>query len=416
MKKGFTLIELLAVIVILGLIAVITIPIVGRVLDNSKFNVALESALGYISAANAEASRNILNGQGINVTDQKYIFETDEDEEALSKIYVNGSLPSYAFLEFDPITLTVVQARICMNSYSIKYDDGASSRASIDYCHEYDKYAPIVTASLTRNIATINITDESSGADVYCINTTNSPRNCNWEKTNGINIERTFADLGTYYIFGRDKAGNTSSSYELIIDESCFCQYEAGDVFTFAYKGSQEEWTVPCDGIYKIDVWGAKGGDAYYRPWAECCGCIWNGSTGSATNGYSLSATYRLALDDTLKFVVGGNGGTGMNVDTCWDGTQAQTGGGGYNGGRGGVSGGSGSGGGTDVYLGDTKILGAHGGSGFLQGYGDYRQNEIGGGGSNYINSSIPNYVGTNAGASKNSTGGKVEVTFLGNE
>lgn len=43
MKKGFTLIEVLAVIVILGLIALITTPIIFNVVDNSRMNAFTRS-------------------------------------------------------------------------------------------------------------------------------------------------------------------------------------------------------------------------------------------------------------------------------------------------------------------------------------------------------------------------------------
>ena len=46
--KGFTLIELLAVIIILGLIAIITIPKINKQIDQSKSNIAKTSTQSYI--------------------------------------------------------------------------------------------------------------------------------------------------------------------------------------------------------------------------------------------------------------------------------------------------------------------------------------------------------------------------------
>ncbi len=38
------------------------------------------------------------------------------------------------------------------------------------------------------------------------------------------------------------------------------CKYEVGKEWSFAYKGSPEEFKVPCNGTYKIELWGAAGG------------------------------------------------------------------------------------------------------------------------------------------------------------
>lgn len=50
-EKGFTLIELLAVIVILGIIAVIAIPMIGNVIDKSRQNADLATARQIYDAA-----------------------------------------------------------------------------------------------------------------------------------------------------------------------------------------------------------------------------------------------------------------------------------------------------------------------------------------------------------------------------
>ena len=58
MKKGFTLIELLAVIVILAIIGIITIPIIGNVIEESKKQALEASVKGIIDATNYFAITN----------------------------------------------------------------------------------------------------------------------------------------------------------------------------------------------------------------------------------------------------------------------------------------------------------------------------------------------------------------------
>ncbi len=45
------------------------------------------------------------------------------------------------------------------------------------------------------------------------------------------------------------------------------CKYVEGTVWTFDYTGAEQEFTTPCDGNYKIEAWGAQGGNynsSYY--------------------------------------------------------------------------------------------------------------------------------------------------------
>jgi len=62
-KNGFTLIELLSVIVILGIIAVIAVPTINDLLDESKRKSFKNSAYGLIEAANQYYLNSKLNGQ-----------------------------------------------------------------------------------------------------------------------------------------------------------------------------------------------------------------------------------------------------------------------------------------------------------------------------------------------------------------
>ena len=39
------------------------------------------------------------------------------------------------------------------------------------------------------------------------------------------------------------------------------CPYEVGQTWNFAYTGGEQSFTVPCDGNYKLETWGASGGN-----------------------------------------------------------------------------------------------------------------------------------------------------------
>ena len=105
------------------------------------------------------------------------------------------------------------------------------------------------------------------------------------------------------------------------------------EVYNYAYTGTVQEFKVPKSGSYKIEVWGASGGDAYNNKYLHA-------NSHGGRGGYS-AGTVNLTENTTLYVVVGGRGKYGSGYIA-----------GGFNGGGTGGANGSGSGGGaTDVRL-----------------------------------------------------------------
>jgi prepilin-type N-terminal cleavage/methylation domain-containing protein len=100
MKNGFTLIELLAVIVILALIALIEVPIVLNIINDSKESSLLRSAEFYLDAVEYTIADAFLNHGGLEdgeypITEEGNICKTvlPCTEENTLKVEVNGEHP-----------------------------------------------------------------------------------------------------------------------------------------------------------------------------------------------------------------------------------------------------------------------------------------------------------------------------------
>ncbi len=163
-KKGFTLIELLAVIVILAVIALISMPLVLNTIDESRRSAANESVNSYVSAVETAIVSDMINSnytydgqKTFNIINKGKIIKNNDKE---LEININGIYPS-------------------------------------------DGYVVIKDGIVIRGLV----------------------------KINGYNI-----------------------NYE--IANRC----EIGETWNFDYTGSEQLFTVPCKGVYKLETWGAQGG------------------------------------------------------------------------------------------------------------------------------------------------------------
>ena len=84
-KKGFTLIELLAVIIILVIIALITIPIIMNIIERANKSAFKDSAYGVIKAGELHYADKLIE-PSVMTSDKTFTFPYDKG------LYIKGSI------------------------------------------------------------------------------------------------------------------------------------------------------------------------------------------------------------------------------------------------------------------------------------------------------------------------------------
>ena len=156
---------------------------------------------------------------------------------------------------------------------------------------------------------------QSTGADYMCIsNTSNDVSKCSeWLKYSSSYNWRLSDGDGekTVYVFFKDSAGNISNAVSDTINFTRKCLDKDG-VYTLGYTGnvvnSNGIDVKLCGGTYKLETWGAQGGN-------------FGGRGGYSKGNITLKGT------ETLFFYVGGAGGKGTDAGFNGGGTTGSTGG-----------------------------------------------------------------------------------------
>ena len=167
-KKAFTLIELLAVIVILGILALIVTPILINVVKDSNEKSYKLSADGYISAVNDYILSNQLDGK--KVENGKYNIKNLD-------VKISGKAPSKGSVEiYDE---KVSSAQLLFDTYLVKYDGkevtltekGCEKEANVNLVigeKEYDNVAKVAKDDIETEF---NISDDISDmTNIVCNN------------------------------------------------------------------------------------------------------------------------------------------------------------------------------------------------------------------------------------------------------
>ena len=77
-SKGFTLIELLGVIIVISILLLITIPIIGNVVQKAREGAFIDSAYGLMKAAEYEVVGQILDGT--STKEMKFTYPESENK------------------------------------------------------------------------------------------------------------------------------------------------------------------------------------------------------------------------------------------------------------------------------------------------------------------------------------------------
>ena len=236
-KKGFTLIELLAVIIILGLIALIIFPKVNEQLEKSRQNLAKDSALSYTKAIDEyiiheQMNKNIIKLNGIYYIDDSGNIYNNETHI----INVSGKKPTSGILTYEndelktgcitinnyKVTIndneTTVEKGECEYTLQTNFAEDSWSKIKTNLQKDKTSYDSDLIAGTTKDVwVDLNANGIKEDSELFAVRlaNTSTPNECKDENFSqsacGVVIE--FADIISKHVFNNGK-GNVNYTNE----------------------------------------------------------------------------------------------------------------------------------------------------------------------------------------------------------
>ena len=213
-KKGFTLVELLVSIVLISTIAYFLFQIIFVIRDiyvdrNIKSEVYIET-----SNISNIINKDILSKQKDDISLSR-VFKVNNDE--IDMVYSNNEL---MIIKINRDTNTISYA-----NYSVDISKDVNI-GNIELYYNYDN------TSLEKN-------------GVLYIK---------------IPITKNKTDFSIVILARYDSTKLSTNATHLVEAEEETCEYENGYVWNFDYTGDVQSFTVPCNGTYKVELWGSGAG------------------------------------------------------------------------------------------------------------------------------------------------------------
>lgn len=253
-KKGFTLIELLAVIVILGIIAVITTSKVNDSIEISRKSVAINSAYNYAKAVQQYVYHEAMNKNNITLNGT---YNINNGKLRNYQIEFSGTTPTGGFLSYSNNDL--VRGCISINGYALVFEGNEITSATKELCDNYVSGYDLPQISTTGD--GLYASPTNSGRYIY---RGANPNNYIWLDENG-DGNRISTEI--YRIISFESDGSIKVIRNNSIGSMAWDKIDENDITTGPRKNDNNtycNYTASAAGYNGCNVWGTQA-NTYYN-------------------------------------------------------------------------------------------------------------------------------------------------------